>query len=152
MKLRNKLTGEINIIKVNEDYFYIYKDDGEFVCPVTLKELNDGWEDYYEEHKEYWFINASGGVDSIALEDDYPEYVKGSIEIGNYFETKEEAEKAVERLRAWKRLKDKNFHFLKYSELGCGEIEFSLDFEDMDDEGEIGELKRDLDICFGGEE
>lgn len=46
MKLRNKKTGEINIVKVDEDYFNIYKDDGEFVCPVTLKELNEGWEDY----------------------------------------------------------------------------------------------------------
>ena len=73
------------------------------------------------------------------------------VEIGNYFETKEEAEKAVEKLKAVKRLKDKNFHFLKYSALGCGEIAFSLDFEDMDDEGEIGELRHDLDLLFGGE-
>ena len=51
MKLRNRETGEINIVKIVEDYFNIYKDDGEFVCPVTLKELNAGWEEYYEEPK-----------------------------------------------------------------------------------------------------
>ena len=48
MKVRNKITGEINIIKVDECYFEIYKDDGEYVCPVSLKQLNDGWEDYEE--------------------------------------------------------------------------------------------------------
>lgn len=54
MKLKNKLTGEINIIKVDEDYFNIYQEDGDFVCPVTLKELNAGWEDAPEEPKEEW--------------------------------------------------------------------------------------------------
>lgn len=45
MKVRNKLTGEINIVKIENDYFNIYKDDGEFVTLVTLRELNDGWEE-----------------------------------------------------------------------------------------------------------
>lgn len=74
----------------------------------SLAELNEEWEDY-NEPKEYWFINASGGVEAIALEDDDPEDTEGSKEIGNYFETREEAEKAVEKLKAWKRLKDNGF-------------------------------------------
>ena len=72
-------------------------------------------------------------------------------EIGNYFETREEAEKAVEKLKAWKRLKDKDFQFHGYNALGVGEITFSVDFEDMDDEGEIGQLRHDLDLLFGGD-
>lgn len=31
-------------------------------------------------------------------------------------------------------------------------VVLSLDFEDMDDEGEIGELRHDLDLLFGGED
>lgn len=33
------------------------------------------------------------------------------VKIGNYFETREEAEKAVERLKAWERLKDAGLKF-----------------------------------------
>lgn len=107
MKIRNKITGEINIIKVNEDYFNIYKDDGEFVCPVTIKELNDGWEDY-EEPKGYWYYDTTcGRVEKLNHNED--KEIDSSI--GNCFETKEEAEKAVEKLKAWKRLKDKGISF-----------------------------------------
>ena len=110
MKLKNKLTGEINIVKVDEDYFNIHKDDGEFVCPVTLKELNAGWEDYYEVPKTHWSINQFGDV--IDEVDGYmSETIDEMKEIGNYFDTREEAEKAVEKLKAVKRLKDKGFRF-----------------------------------------
>ena len=138
MKLRNKKTGEINLGDLHLDDFN------------SLAELNDEWEDY-EEPKEYWFINNYDRIEKEKGPDDAWFVIKLK-EIGNYFETKEEAEKAVEKLKAWKRLKDKNFHFLKYSALGCGEIKFSLDFEDMYDEGEIGELQHDLELLFGGEE
>ena len=149
MKLRNKMTGEINILKVDEDYFKIYKDDDEFVCAVTLKELNEGWEDYYEEPKKYWFINASGEINWICEEDEEEEDTKSCKEIGNYFETREEAEKAVEKLKAWKRLKDKGFRFLGYyhsvSETKSkGEIGFEMD--------DYKDIKQDLDLLFGGEE
>ena len=138
MKLRNKKTGEINLGDLHLDDFN------------SLAELNDEWEDY-EEPKEYWFINNYDRIEKEKGPDDAWFVIKLK-EIGNYFETREEAEKAVEKLKAWKRLKDKNFHFLKYSALGCGEIKFSLDFEDMYDEGEIGELQHDLELLFGGEE
>jgi hypothetical protein len=144
MKLRNKLTGEINILKVDEDYFKIYKDDGEFVCPVTLKELNEGWEDYYEEPKEYWYINASGDVSSICEDEENPEDTKVCIEIGNYFSSREEAEKAVEKLKAWKRLKDKGFEF-------CGWCE-DIGFRFTKSGAWQTEAQPDLDLLFGGEE
>jgi len=47
-------------------------------------------------------------------------------------------------------LKDKNFRFNGYTALGVGEIKFCVDFEDMDDEDEIGELQDNLDLLFGG--
>lgn len=152
MKLRNKKTGEINILKVNEDYFNIYKDDGEFVCPVTLKELNDGWEDYEE---SYWYIDAEGTIICEPYDDcAYDNYRK---QIGNYFETKEEAEKAVEKLKAWKRLKEAGFYFVYDALEEDSKHKFILRLE-CDKEkimkpiAECESLFNDLKILFGGEE
>lgn len=70
-------------------------------------------------------------------------------EIGNYFETKEEAEKAVEKLKAWKRLKDKGFKF-------CGIdgdcIRFSIDISKVNSTKEKEELNKYGESLFGGEE
>ena len=100
MKLKNRKTGEIVIkhlaIKDNNEVAKTYS---------SLAELNEEWEDY-EEPKEYWFIENDGHISSIRVDEDFAESLRASKDLGNYFETKEEAEKAVERLRAWKRLKD----------------------------------------------
>ena len=102
MKLKNKKTGEIREIKE-------ILIDGMFKVN-SLAELNAEWEDY-EESKEYWYIEADGSI----IQNHKPTYINhlldGLKSIGNYFETKEEAEKAVERLCAWKRLKDYNVKF-----------------------------------------
>lgn len=103
-----------------------------------------------EEPKEFWFVDSGGEVVETTYITDYDK--TNLRKFGNYFETKEEAEKAVEKLKAWKRLKDTGFQFHGHNALGFGEITFSLDFEDMDDEGEIGQLRHDLDLLFGGEE
>ena len=72
-----------------------------------IKELNDGWEDY-EEPKGYWYYDTTcGRVEKLNHNED--KEIDSSI--GNCFETKEEAEKAVEKLKAWKRLKDKGISF-----------------------------------------
>ena len=98
MKLRNKKTGEI----VEATDFNIMSDYN------SLAELNKEWEDAPEEPKEYWYIDIDSGIMFDNVEDDT---VKVMREIGNYFETREEAEKAVEKLKAWKRLKDYNVKF-----------------------------------------
>lgn len=98
MKLRNKKTGEIteaNDWNIISDY-------------NSLAELNAEWEDY-EEPKGFWMINVLGIVEYV--HDLTEAEVKMMEEIGNYFETEEEAEKAAEKLKAWKRLKDKGFWF-----------------------------------------
>lgn len=113
MKLKNKKTGEVGY-----PYFQNWK---EITCVIvdenaiqiaeytSLAELNKEWQDY-EEPKGYWYIRDGGNID-------YNLYGKSIInrhkEIGNYFDTREEAEKELERLRAWKRLKDKGFKFSK---------------------------------------
>lgn len=150
MKLRNKKTGEI------KEYGSVgattFADGGvleAFAVYDSLAALNDEWEDY-EEPKEYWYMENNGDIDKETYDGD--DYEKRMIEIGNCFETEEEAKEALEKLKAWKRLKDKDFQFHGHNALGIGEIKFSLDFEDMDDEGEIGQLRHDLDLLFGGEE
>ena len=107
MKLRNKKTGEI--INNNGINFL----EGDYKTYNSLAELNSEWEDAPEEPKKYWFINASGEINSIYEEDEEEEDTKSCKEIGNYFETKEEAEKAVRKLKAWKRLKDKGLYFVR---------------------------------------
>ena len=141
MKLRNKKTGKI--------IEWFNNTDGIF--PDTLAELTEEWEDYEEPHYTYWIDTREERIvqADLPITDNCFEYIR---ELGLGFATKEEAEQAVEKLKAWKRLKDKDFRFHGYDALGCGEITFSLDFEDMDDEGKIGQLKHDLDLLFGGEE
>ena len=149
MKLRNKKTGEIGKIlnQLSEDNQLEVITDNKLYVVKSLAELEREWEDW-EEPKEHWYIDWDG---KLMVSTD-KEGWEAAISIGNYFETKEEAQKAVEKLKAWKRLKDKDFQFHGHNALGLGEITFSLDFEDMDDEGEIGQLRYDLDLLFGGEE
>lgn len=74
-----------------------------------------------EEPKEYWFISdtsvvfcaAKGGID---------EYVRKKM--GNHFETEEEAERAVAKLKAWKRLKDKGIEFYGWRKNHIGTYDF----------------------------
>lgn len=109
MKLKNKKTGEIATLTLStngEDMIIMGND---MLAHITkLSELKD-YEDY-EEPKEYWYYDTTkNGVEKIThLEDKEKDQA-----IGNYFETKEEAEKAVEKLKAWKRLRDKGFRFVE---------------------------------------
>lgn len=152
MKLRNKKTGEI--IEKYPDRFVI--NSGEQISQYdSLAELNAEWEDVPEEPKDkgYWYIDdlcrmrySSELLDEI---DDRPNNWMIRKLCDNYFDTREEAEKAVEKLKAWKRLKDKGFRFLGYyHRLGETKSKGEIGFEMDDYEG----TKQDLDLLFGGEE
>lgn len=75
---------------------------------------------------------------------------KGRESIGNCFETKEEAEQAVEKLKAWKRLKDKGFKFTAWKngilldETVAGQVRYEFPIDNKDD------IEKDLDLLFGG--
>ena len=154
MKLKNKKTGEIGTLIVDGAYSFVtnfaVEDDkrnrlGEY---NSLTELNAEWEDY-EEPKEYWYINEYGTVTMGEKYGRYTIYDKSKKNFGNYFDTKEEAEKAVERLRAWKRLKENGFSFHGYDDgynhdFNSGHIEFYIKNN--------GDVLADLDLLFGGEE
>ena len=117
---------------------------------TSLGKLNEDWEDYDE--TETYFINAVGSVDINALADKRAKenFYKQLKVIGNYFETKEEAEKAVEKLRAWKRLKDKGFK--SFSSNICGD-DFVVTFK-LTNHADYGQSMDDFDCIFdfGGEE
>lgn len=115
----------------------------------SLAELNEEWEDY-EELKKYCYITGEGDICRNDIK--YSEWIEERKSIGNYFETEEEAEKAVEKLKAWKRLKDKgfkvdlwNYDGGNYQErIRTGRILFRVkDYEEND---------KDLDLLFGGKE
>lgn len=105
MKLRNKKTGEIGkpaFIGVDYEITILPEDKNKKARYYkTLAELNEEWEDY-EEPEEYWCITGRGNLHY--LQDMTDENDKDHREIGNYFETKEQAEKAVEKLKAWHKL------------------------------------------------
>lgn len=143
MKLRNKKTGEIVDCAVycNGTFYH------------SVNDVFEEWEDY-EEPKEHYFITEYGevfslneyeGLNNVANPKEYES-------IGNYFETRGEAEKAVEKLKAWKRLRDKvlkinGWEFtpdMKHIKGNFIKIEAEIPY--------IQENMKDLDLLFGGEE
>ena len=148
MKLRNKQTGHIGtLFQYGEGDFYKLwvLASGKRYDINSLAELNEDWEDV--EPEEVWYIDYQGMVRSASKEEN--DWFKEN-EIGNCFGTKEEAEKAVEKLKAWKRLKDKGFDrvfSLQLMDALCGgkAVEFKLL---IDDKYSIEDIK----LLFGGEE
>ena len=149
MKLKNKKTGKIK--NVNHAHILVHFNDGETMCVKSLKDLTEEWEDY-EEPKRGWFINSIGNVyDDYCLDEDMQESQRS---IGNYFETEEEAEKAVEKLKAWKRLKDAgfNFHFWIYDyRQADNEVECGLSIGASYDQRSKIDV-HDINLLFGGED
>lgn len=154
MKLRNKKTGKI-IEKMYPDSFVINSDE-QVRLYNSLAELNEEWEDY-EKPKDtnYWCIDSLGKIEfhSTVLDeiDGTPNNDMIRKIIGNYFDTREEAGQAVEKLKAWKRLKDAGFKFSGWETStgkagGVVETKFNL-WERL-----TPEITADLDLCFGGKD
>lgn len=144
MKLQNKKTGQVGNFIINKDHFECV--DLDYMPEYrNLAELNAEWEDYEEPKfiRDYWFIDSCGGINKQEAD------ILGANrrEIGNYFESEEEAEKAVEKLKAWKRLKDKGLHVTTfYVEDG------SLVIRAKAHNSSGAENWEDLSLVFGGEE
>lgn len=120
MKLRNKRTGEIADVEIQSNCMLVTHQDGriEQYYFDSIKDLLE-WEDY-EEPKEYWYIaELCAGLQKKQDTDNGED--RFNKQIGNYFETEEEAEKAVEKLKAWKRLKDKGFRFIDHIDRDSGQ-------------------------------
>ena len=138
MKLKNKKTGEIVIAYVTHIVSGV-----RFDCGQSLAELNEEWEDY--EEPKVGFIIEPMEEDCVSADDSgYEESdVERAKELGLWFETEGEAERAVEKLKAYKRLKDKGFRF-KF--LKNNSIVFDAG-EGIDDQ-----YVDDMNLLFGGEE
>ena len=157
MKLRNKKTGEVveaESCKNTGGLISIYYEEkggqiGTKDCYSSLAELNEEWEDVPEEPKKYYFIDPSGEVGPFWEDEESPEDTEASRQIGNYFLSREEAELAVRKLKAWKRLKNKGFRFDGWDNTDRATIhDFSL-FVTIED---LETINKDLDLLFGGEE
>lgn len=146
MKLKNKRTGEI--IEVNRlRTARMVNSVPEMLDYNSLAELNAEWEDVPEEPKEWWYIDIHGPHNVIKNDEYYQVVKEASKEIGNYFETKEEAELAVEKLKALRRLKDKGMRMYSFKKEKTG---IDLDFYTLTI---LAPRDKDsLDLLFGGEE
>ena len=110
------------------------------------------WDDW-EEPRTFWYLENDGDVDEETSDgDNWEERMKS---IGNYFATREEAEKAVEKLKAWQRLKERyNFRFnglikdKKSGKLTGVRVAFKSTNVTME---ESFEAERDTYSLFGGD-
>ena len=139
MKVKNKKTGEIGTLIVDGAYNFVtnfaVEDDernrlGEY---CSLSELNAECEDYEE---------PESGIESIRLND----MISGRHIVEIDFTKVEEAEKAVEKLKAWTRLKDKGFRF-EYCDCIDGEEETLQILAHLPEDVEPA----DYMLLFGGE-
>lgn len=158
MKLKDKKTGEpitFKVIQTDCECLDEHEADTLYGEPITLETLNKYCEDY-EEPKVFYYIKSNGYIvkDNDTITKDFADDLES---IGNYFETEEEAEKAVEKLKAWERLKeDINFEFESWSRTAIpfGQV---ICVRAMCDDAHVTmkkskQLYRDLDLLFGGEE
>lgn len=163
MKLQNKKTGDIGVLNVSNNKYYVIA----YGLPLcgnsvlgeydTLDALMQEWEDY-EEPKEWSTISMFDRNFVIKINEDTcawtDEDKERYVELGFKFETEEEAEKAVEKLKAWKRLRNKGFRiksydfdYLLYAHKDGTPVVKVICYFDRETE----EDKKYLDLLFGGE-
>ena len=130
MKLKNKKTGEIaklvGYVKIVEGrMFFRFEDDkGTYKKEYnSLAELNEEWEDYEEDDLSQIIEWINKGLEDEVL----------TISVNDF----------VEKLKAWKRLKDGGFVFC-----GKGDCLDTIKF----DYGQAGYNRQDFYLLFGGKE
>lgn len=151
--LQNKLTREIGCLvcsfgKTPEKITVVECIDGKRGSKVwyynSLAELNEEWCDY-EEPKEYWIIDTIlHEIRSLPYKNNEEDkrYEQWLEELGLKFETKEEAEKAVEKLKALTEAKEDGLKIKGYY----------YNHEDLVILADIGKCnKLTLDTLFGKE-
>lgn len=156
MKLRNKKTGEIGNFcygYTNELCVSWQKDDGFWGKQEynSLAELNEEWEDYEDELLYVVSAEHKSGYQCV-LKEDYPKICKVAKELGIGFETEEECQKAVEKLKAWKRLKDNGFVINKWLHTPDMNLTTGSYVNIKGFIPEVVKNMKDLDLLFGGEE
>lgn len=107
----------------------------------TLKGMNEMFEDAPEEPKGIQCIYYVNHFDTVKLD---------GVIVG--FGSKEEAELAVKKLKAWKRLRDKGFRFDNWDLDADDEDVNVLLRSDKYKGNQVCVFGEDLDLLFGGEE
>ena len=150
MKLINKQTGEMATLTLssNGEELLLMKNSKMVTRNVKLSDLEE-WQDYEEEP---CFISEFGKVHPISCMGGDRQRIKWLKEIGNYFETKEEAELAVEKLKAWKRLKDYHIRFDLDFVKNTISFTYRLDGTLHSSVNEERIIFEDMKTIFGGEE
>lgn len=149
MKLRNKQTWEIVDFKMHK--YVGLSDDGNLVYEPFNGSIEE-WEDASKEPKEYWFVSDNGYI--CPYTDDGDSWDEHRKEVGNYFSSREEAEKAVEKLSALTKLCKKGFEFNSVEMFGSGfiKIKASIPVSEKTTLQERSDIIDSLDLLFGGEE
>lgn len=98
--------------------------------------------------EEYWYM----GTDGIIYHESWlnSRLDKGRYAIGNCFRTKAEAEQAVEKLKAYKRLQDAGFKFHDWYKNQTGTIDCFATWGEYVPP-RISEVIEDLNLLFGGD-
>lgn len=150
MKFRNKATKEIRKAEMRDDGIYLYSETSEEWRKCDWEVLAKYWEEYREEPKVGYMIDPME-EDCVATEDSgYEEPdIERAKELGIWFDTEEEAEKAVGKLKAFTRLKDKGFRFEGWDNTDRSTIHYFSLFVAIED---LDGINKDLDLLFGGEE
>ena len=150
MKLRNKQTGEIKEWDFGNWYQHIINPDNKESYECNLNDFigrtvkfREEWEDVPEDPKGINEIDVI--LDAIGEYCDEHSYYSGDLEKIKILNAVEE------KLKAWKRLKDKEFRFAGWYTSGdaTNTIRIYAEFPDV----ELGPIVgRDLALLFGGEE
>lgn len=115
-----------------------------------LKTFANDWEDYEDEHLYVISAEISCGYECV-LKDDYATLCDTAVELGIGFKTEKEAQKTVEKMKAWTRLEDKGFRFTDWKNgifldgTIAGQVRYEFPIDNKDD------IEKDLDLLFGDE-
>lgn len=146
MKLRNKETGEIREARIVNDHFQLWSKDIEQWVDYDDFDYLAKWWKRYEEPKSINEIDVV--LDAIGEYCNEHSHYSGDLEKIKILNIVEE------KLKAWKRLKDKGAEFKGWGwEAGLGNyvVLGTKDADHLPDEIEFNRRK-DLDLLFGGKE
>lgn len=118
-----------------------------------LKTFANDWEDCEDEHLYVISAEISCGYECV-LKNDYATLCDTAVELGIGFKTEKEAQRTVERLKAWKRLMDKGFRFILDEETEMPMFIYSGANGEkcITNAEESKQCRSDIKLLFGGEE
>ena len=165
MKLKNNKTGEIKDWTFSEWFNHITNPDNSSHWECDLEQFienvdtfKQNWEKC-EEPESFWYISPTGTPIKSEVSIYDPLEIHLMKQIGNYFESEEDADEAVAKLMALKRLKNKGFRFDCYMRRsdwsGLSKVkalENLIDITAYLPKDKIKEAEEDLDLLFCDED